>query len=456
MRKQIVIVVILLAILLAVSAWLPAGVPSTYAQDNATPANPTPVIVTPTPRPPDLLAAATAIVRMTLEATTTGTPTALPDNWVVATVTLTPRVVTSTPTAENGATATAMVARETASFVVNGAPRPFVTATPTLTPVIVTPTPRGEDVFARATQITQLTVEATTTGTRTPLPDNWLVATVTVTPRVVTSTPTAANEATAVYNIARETAIALVNGEPPPYVTATPQPTNTPQPPQAARAATPTRTPTPIFVELAELTATPVSVVAPFPAFLQDKILFLGNRLGGRQPEAYAINPDGSGLVQLTGMDFYRRAKDRDAYSADRNYRAEALRDSASGRVQVFYTSAEFGTTKPLTFFGAGTAWAPAWSPVDDRVALVSNESRNDEIWIVRRDEWPPQKLTSNDWEWDLSPSWSPDGAELVFASNRSGRRQLWLMAADGSNQRQLIDLPFEAWDPVWVKYLDQ
>ena len=30
------------------------------------------------------------------------------------------------------------------------------------------------------------------------------------------------------------------------------------------------------------------------------------------------------------------------------------------------------------------------------------------------------------------------------------------LMDAGGVNQRQMLELPFEAWDPVWVKYLDQ
>ncbi|MCB0158245.1 MAG: PD40 domain-containing protein, partial [Caldilineaceae bacterium] len=62
----------------------------------------------------------------------------------------------------------------------------------------------------------------------------------------------------------------------------------------------------------------------------------------------------------------------------------------------------------------------------------------------------------NNDWEWDNHPSFSPDGSQIVFMSNRnSGRRQLWIMDADGGNQRQLADFPFEAWDPVWVKYAD-
>jgi len=40
--------------------------------------------------------------------------------------------------------------------------------------------------------------------------------------------------------------------------------------------------------------------------------------------------------------------------------------------------------------------------------------------------------------------------------SNRTGRQQLWIMNADGSNQRQLTDFAFEAWDPLWVKFTAQ
>ena len=102
-------------------------------------------------------------------------------------------------------------------------------------------------------------------------------------------------------------------------------------------------------------------------------------------------------------------------------------------------------------------AWDPAWSPTDDLVAFVSNESKNDEIWVGRIENWPAVKLTTNTFEWDKSPSFSPDGEQIVFMSNRdSGRQQLWLMDKDGGNVHPLGDFPFEAWDPVWVKYTDQ
>ncbi len=91
-----------------------------------------------------------------------------------------------------------------------------------------------------------------------------------------------------------------------------------------------------------------------------------------------------------------------------------------------------------------------------DVIAFVASESGNDEIWLVQPNGWPAAQATQNEWEWDHHPSFSPDGSQIVFSSNRvTGQRQLWIMDSDGSNPRQLTNLPFEAWDPVWVKYPD-
>jgi TolB protein len=110
-----------------------------------------------------------------------------------------------------------------------------------------------------------------------------------------------------------------------------------------------------------------------------------------------------------------------------------------------------------MTYFGAGVAWTPAWSPKGERVTFVASDTGNDEIWIIERDGWPARQLTQNEWEWDHHPSFSPDGSQIVFASNRdTGRRQIWMMEANGENQRQITSFTFEAWDPVWVKYTDQ
>lgn len=136
------------------------------------------------------------------------------------------------------------------------------------------------------------------------------------------------------------------------------------------------------------------------------------------------------------------------------------------------YHDSAFDVVRPLTRFGAsilysegifygfgeladfGHAWDPVWSPTGDLIAFVANESGNDEIYVVLKDQWPPRQLTRNTWEWDKHPSWSPDGRQIVFESNRDGQQRLWLMNADGSNQRPLTDPILEAFAPVWVKYV--
>ena len=440
-----------------------------YAQQAA--ATPTSVPITPTatlvwvtPTPPaaDLFAAATLSVRMTAAATTTGTATPLPANWKVAAVRLLPYV----PEPENQATAEILAMEATARAVTTGEPAgviywtatprppapPTATPTPTTPPTIVTATFTPVDVLAAATWAAQATLDATTTGTATPLPKFVVLATNTPKPIIVTSTATPENAATAQSMAVQETAIAFTTGVPEPgrFVTATP--TNLPPAPTAR----PVNTATPIFIPLAALTATATpGATPPFPALLVGKILFLADNDGRRGPEAYLMNADGSDVALLTALEFYNRAQAREAYSADRRYHT-FVQSAGSGQKQIFYRDTVYGTEQSMTRFGVGNAWDPRWSPTADVVVLVANESRNDELWLVRKDEWPAVQLTQNEWAWDKHPSWSPDGTQIVFMSNRSGSQQLWLMDAEGSNQRQLTNFAFEVWDPVWVKYTDQ
>ena len=332
------------------------------------------------------------------------------------------------------------------------------------TPFVVTATPSPANVFEAATRSAEQTVQAETTGTVTPVPMNWVLATNTPTPWLVTATPTAENQATAAVMIAEETAVAVTTGTPDPsqiVVTSTPRATpNTVRSTSSSSSGRTQRAPTPIGILVADITPTPVTVQIPFPQELVGKILFLSDVYSNnpKRPNAFAINPDGTGLTLLTSTEFHTRAQERDGYSSGRHYHALALREQGGSRnTQIFYKDANFGTKKQLTYFGAGVAWDPTWSPTDDVVAFVSSESGNDEIWINRIENWPAQQLTKNTWEWDKSPSFSPDGEDIVFMSNRdTGRQQLWLMNKNGGNIRRIGGINFEAWDPVWVKTTDQ
>ena len=122
------------------------------------------------------------------------------------------------------------------------------------------------------------------------------------------------------------------------------------------------------------------------------------------------------------------------------------------GVSQIFVDELVYERTQQVTRL-RGLNYDPAWSPDSQRIAFVSSDPGNDEIFIVRWENDLPVRLTYNTWEWDKHPSWSPDGRQIVFFSNReTGRRQLWIMNADGSDQRNLSNNEFEDWDPVWVR----
>ena len=181
------------------------------------------------------------------------------------------------------------------------------------------------------------------------------------------------------------------------------------------------------------------------------------------------INPDGSGLALLSDAWPYELSALADSYSADRRFRTyvkDVIRDKKfeddQGVIQtvqqqvptVFFYDSLYSAEERVTYFGSGDAFDPAWSPTAQRIALVSNDSGNDEIWVINHDGSGALQLTRNAWEWDKHPSWSPDGRQIVFWSNQdTGRSQLWIINADGSNRRMVRYSGYNDWDPVWIKY---
>lgn len=411
------------------------------------------VVITSTPTPEDVMTAAANSLRMTAEATRVGTATPLPPNWV------TPVVVTATPTAENQATARAMQLLATSIALTTGEPPNLtvVTATPTPNYIIITSTPTPEDILTAVANSRRLTAEAVQYGTATPFPPNW------VTPLVVTSTPAPANNATVEY---RRASI-LTTGTP------TPMPGNvqTATPTPVAYAVEPLPSPT--------ATATPSPTPQSIPASLLGKIVFVSDREGATEeerlradklkvtpqvtPQPYVFDPATGQLQRLTAMWPYEVAIARDGWSADSHYQAYTrqllwtnINGTPTEELAIHYYDYLYNVEHIVTRMGAGIVYDPAWSPVSDEIAFVATESRNDEVWVIKRDGTEVRQLTRNEWEWDKHPSWSPDGQQIVFYSNRTGNNQLWIMNKDGSEQRLLMEWnPFNDTDPVWIKYLD-
>jgi hypothetical protein len=352
--------------------------------------------------------------------------------------------------------------------------------------VIVTSTPTPENVITVAAMAIEATQQIEIFGTPTPVPENW------VTPVIITSQPTPANQATALFQNQEATARAFLFGP----ATATPLNvwTATPtasaalvmdrlEPDDSEAAFSTTATATPVYIALAGQVATPWVPPSPtptdspvyVPSTLVGKIAFLSNRSGGPdpldKPLIYLIDPDGSNLAVMTGQAIYEAALDREPFSADQRFRVfvkDALRFDNKQVPALYVYDALYRAEAQITHFGAGAAWDPVWSPTAEQIAFISNDSRDDEIWVIHRDGTNAQQLTDSNEVYNSReigkdtfvpeinghPSWSPDGSQIVFWSNRTGHRQIWVMNADGSHLYTLSTTSYDDWNPIWIKSL--
>lgn len=93
---------------------------------------------------------------------------------------------------------------------------------------------------------------------------------------------------------------------------------------------------------------------------------------------------------------------------------------------------------QPITEFDNDTA--PALSPDGQRIAFMSRQAGNWEIYVVNADGSNPQRLTDSPTD-DGLPTWSPDGRLIAFVTNREGNWAIWATTLDGSTQRKLFDM---------------
>jgi hypothetical protein len=318
-------------------------------------------------------------------------------------------VVTNTPFPENVVTAAAIAVQQTDFATRFGTVTPFPRSHATGTPIIyVTREATPENVLTRVAIAQIATAIAFTTGTYTPTPENWVEITATFTP-VPTRTPLVIPVSTL-------------------YARLTP-------------TALPTRTPS-----IPEILRTPI------PDFLKGNLLILTDRFINL--EIAVMRPDGTLIQGLTGGDLYDLAFTREPFSPDRRRRAIVAADD-SGVLQIWIEDQTNGQRTLVTRIARGIAYDPVWSPDGSRIAYVSRETGNDEIYIYDIGSEISTRITrgGNPFIYKQKPTWSPDGTEIAFKANDGTLNfQIWIMSADGNNLRNISKSTSNDSDPIWVK----
>ncbi len=222
-----------------------------------------------------------------------------------------------------------------------------------------------------------------------------------------------------------------------------------------------------------------------YPMWIGDRIYFLSDRSG--RMNIFSMNADGSGVSQHTFAEkwdlrwpsgdgktiVYQKAMDIYAYDvatgketlidiklpSDRFRLRERLvgsptkyidsysipntgkRLAIASRGEVFtFPVEESGYIRRLTYTNEGRERYVAFSPDGKTVAMMSDASGEDEIWLMPSDgKEEPKKLTSGGDMYRYPMYWSPDGEYLMF-DDKAGN--LWLVDADSGKLTKIDTAP--------------
>jgi Tol biopolymer transport system component len=188
------------------------------------------------------------------------------------------------------------------------------------------------------------------------------------------------------------------------------------------------------------------------------KWIAFARQIGYGPREVYAVHPDGSALMRLTG---YAPRAGGLAWSRDGRLAFIGARgseelshlivvDVRSRRVEIIQSR-----------LGGGPV---AWSPDGQTIAYASTIGRSDAsaVYTVAADGSGRRRLTPlRAWYAEESPVWSPDGKSLLFVRVPFGGGaereipEVWTMRADGSHERQLTSAYPDGGDnlePHWIR----
>lgn len=103
----------------------------------------------------------------------------------------------------------------------------------------------------------------------------------------------------------------------------------------------------------------------------------------------------------------------------------------------VWKCNSSGGAAVRLTPPGRGPDFYPTISPDGTKLAFISGEGGQFDLWVSDVNGLNRHKLTY-DAANDTMPCWHPNGQQLTWVSDRAGHSDLWQTNVDGSGQRQL------------------
>jgi Tol biopolymer transport system component len=183
------------------------------------------------------------------------------------------------------------------------------------------------------------------------------------------------------------------------------------------------------------------------------KIVFVSDRIttadADGNAEIWIMNADGSGQTQLT---FTPSTVDNDYPALSPDGSKIVFSRTSGGLSNIWVMNADGSNQQQLT--NAGKDSFPVWSPDGLKIAFASTRTGEYEIFVMNSDGLGQTDISNNPGAFDFFPEWSPDGTRIAFARYQiqQGVEAIWVMNADGSGQKQLSNPPNPLADlcPAW------
>ena len=106
------------------------------------------------------------------------------------------------------------------------------------------------------------------------------------------------------------------------------------------------------------------------------------------------------------------------------------------GNSEIYLQDIATGARQVLASF-RGINGAPAFSPDGRRLALTLSKGGNPDIYVMDLGSKALRQVTDH-YGIDTEPSWSPDGNTLYFTSDRGGKPQIYQVAASGGGASRI------------------
>jgi Tol biopolymer transport system component len=123
---------------------------------------------------------------------------------------------------------------------------------------------------------------------------------------------------------------------------------------------------------------------------------------------------------------------------------------SNNATYDIFSMNPDGSGVTQLTFFKSDEL-APSWSPDRSKIAFASNRAGSYDIWIMQANGAVPVRLTTDGQRDELDPAWSPDGTRIAYTSMLNGIQRILITDVTTKVTTILSTAgSFQASAPVW------